>query len=530
MKVLSSAAMKEADRRTMEDMGLPGAVLMETAGLRVAEFIFSIHPEPCHVVVIAGPGNNGGDGLVTARLLYKAGYKVELWSTVKAGAYRGDAAVSEKYLSRISFPVRRVATSRDLERFSIELSGADLVIDAMLGTGLNRDVEGLIADLIHVVNESDVPVLSVDAPSGLNTDTGQVMGSAVRADWTVTFACPKWGLLLLPGAALTGELVVADINIPDLLIEDAPVELLTAAEIKSCLPDRAFDAHKGTMGRVLIVSGSPGMSGAAMLAAESALRGGAGLSYLAAPESVCPALESKLVEVITIALPELSPGIISPAAVDKIIELAGNCDAVAVGPGLNPGEETAEILNKLIQLCPVPVILDAGALAVLRGNMQILRSARHLPLVTPHPGEMARLAGMKTGQVQFSRLETSINFARLWNCIVILKGANTIIATPKGKAFINPTGGPALSTAGTGDLLTGLIASFIAQGISPERASAAAAFIHGLAGDLLPGRRGHMAGDVLDNYGAAFHFLETDQAEAGYINPFLKKVRPLPRK
>jgi ADP-dependent NAD(P)H-hydrate dehydratase / NAD(P)H-hydrate epimerase len=525
MKILSSEAMQAYDRKTIEEFGLPGAVLMEAAGARVAEFVRARLPDLSKVVVIAGPGNNGGDGMVIARLLSKAGYKVSLWSTVRPGAYRGEAAVFEKYLIKTEFPLQRLNSSEELELFKLDLKNADLLIDALLGTGINREVEGLVADILEAVNSSGVPVLAVDIPSGINADNGAVMGNAIRARWTLTFAFPKLGLLLQPGASLAGEIIVGEIYVPAQLAAEIKVELLTPSLIRNLMPPRPPDAHKGSLGRTMIIAGSPGMTGAAVLTAESALRGGSGLVYLAAPESVCPVLESKLVEVIIIPLPESSPGIISPDAADLVIAKTKECDALAIGPGLDTGEETAELINRLVQLSPVPLVLDAGALTALGQSMNMLRSARFIPVVTPHPGEMARLAGVSAKQVQSSRLEIALKNANFWNCNIILKGANSVIATPAGDAAINPTGSVTLATAGSGDLLTGLITSLIAQGISPERAAMAGAYIHGLAGDLLPPGRGYSARDILGQYAEAFKLLETvDLVLPG--NPFLSKLRP----
>jgi ADP-dependent NAD(P)H-hydrate dehydratase / NAD(P)H-hydrate epimerase len=526
MKIISSASMKEYDRKTIELYGLPGIVLMETAAFRVFEFIKALPQKPSKVVVLSGPGNNGGDGLVVARLLLLAGYQVSLWSTVKPGAYRGDAAINEKYLLKRNYTINRLTGKAELELFKNDLDHAGLLVDALLGTGIDREVEGLIADLIKTVNGSDLPVLAVDIPSGVNADNGSIMGSAVQANWTVTFAFLKKGLLLYPGAGLAGEIFVAEINIPNQLAEKDKISLLTPSFIRQSLPVRLPDAHKGSLGRTLLVAGSAGMTGAAVLAAESALTSGSGLVYLAAPASICAALEAKLIEVIVIPLPEKTPGMISPDAASMIIEKANSCNAMAVGPGLDTGEATAELLFKLVQLSPVPLVIDAGALNALGRNKTILRSARHLPLITPHPGEMARLAGVSTKQVQVSRLEIALKNAAFWNCYIILKGANSIVATPDGQAAINPTGNVALATAGSGDLLTGMVTSLIAQGMSTEKAAMAGTYIHGLAGDHLPAGRGYCARDILNRYAEAFSCLDT--ADLKYFgNPCLSRVRPL---
>ncbi len=525
MKILSGAAIREADRRTIEEYGLPGAVLMETAGLRVAEFIYTRLKRESPIVILAGPGNNGGDGFVIARLLKRAGLDVSVWSTNKQGIYRGDAAINEKYYLKEGYIVKRLVSQVDLDQFKQELQGTGLIVDALLGTGADREVTGLTAEVIQAVNMAPASVISVDIPSGVNADTGELLGCAVKADWTVTFACPKLGLMFYPGAGQVGEIIIADINMPESLMDKANVELLTLPLIRSYFTQRPGDAHKGSLGRALIVAGSPGMTGAAVLTAEAALKGGCGLVYLAAPESICPALEAKLVEVIVVPLPESGPGIISPAATNQIIEKANDCDVLAIGPGLDKGEMTAELIYKLVQLSPVPLVLDAGALAALGSDMNMLRAARHLPVLTPHPGEMARLAGISTKQVQSRRLEIAQKNAGFWNCNIILKGPNTVIANPKGQAAINPTGNVSLATAGSGDLLTGLIASFIAQGMASENAARAGAFVHGLAGDLLPPGRGHSALDVLARFREAFELLEQTEDHC-FGNPYLVSVKP----
>ncbi len=526
MKVLSTAAMREADRRTIEELGLPGPVLMETAAMRVAEVVFGLGLGPGRVVVAAGPGNNGGDGLAAARLLTSGGLDVSLWSSVAPGGYNGDAAVHEGFLKRCGFPISRIGEAGGPARFKAELPGAVLVIDALLGSGVNRPVEGPAAELITAINESGAPVLAVDLPSGVHADSGAVMGCAVQARWTVTLASPKRGLLLYPGAARAGEVIIGDIHIPHFLIEAEPAELLSAFMVQALLPERSADLHKGSAGRVLVVAGSKGMSGAAALAARAALHGGTGLVYLAAPKSICPALEAKLVEVILVELPEAAPGVVDPKAAEHVLERAGTCGAVAVGPGLTPAEETRSLVEALIRRCPVPLVLDAGALSAITGDPAILRQARQMPVITPHAGEMGRLIGMEAEAVQSMRCQTALKAADAWRCAVVLKGANSLIALPGGRLFFNPTGGPALATAGSGDLLTGLIAALIAQGLCPADAARVGPFIHGLAGDLAGPGRGSTAGDILDLFPEAFRSVKRAAAAASPWGPFLTPLKP----
>ncbi len=524
MKVLNSTAMKEADRKTIEELGLPGAVLMETAAIRTVELIRHKLPRAKRFAVLAGPGNNGGDGLAIGRLLINAGMSGSLWSTVKPGEYRGDAGINEHFLERSSYRINRLGEREKLDQLREELKHTDFVVDALLGIGVDRNVEGLFAELIENVNSAGLPVVSVDIPSGVNADSGALMGCAVQADWTVTFAFPKPGLLCFEGAEKAGEVYVGQINIPPALVENEPVDLLTSGRIMALLPPWKKSFHKGSLGRVMIVAGSPGMTGAAIMAAESALMGGAGLVYLAVPQSLESSVSARLVEVITISLAETGSGIISPAAAETILGKAGHCDALAVGPGLDPGGDTAKLLEQVIVSSPVPLVIDAGALDALKGRPELLKEAKYPVVITPHPGEMARLSGLSVRDVQENRLEVALDHARKWGVYLLLKGFNTIIASPDGKAAINPTGGPALATAGSGDLLTGLIASFLAQGLEAENAARAGAFIHGLAGDLVPEGRGHMAREVMHNYKQAFQSLE-EAEDSRFINPYLAGIR-----
>lgn len=533
MKVLTAAAMREADRRTMEELGLPGIVLMENAAMRVVEAVFSLGRNFSRVLIAAGPGNNGGDGLAAARLLRQAGRQVSLWTTVPPGRYRGDAAVNYEFLRHSGFPIKHILDYEAQGDLRADLESADLAIDALFGTGLGRPVEGLSAAVIGALNGAAVPVLAVDLPSGVEADSGRVMGSAVQAQWTVSLAFPKPGLLQHPGAGLAGEVMVGAIGIPPVLTGEAKTEVAAAKRITELLGPRPRDSHKGSFGRVLVVAGSTGMSGAAALASAAALRGGAGLVYLAAPASICPALEARLSEVIALPLPESAPGVIDPRAAGTLLERAARCAVLAVGPGLEPREETAALLKQLLQRTPVPLVLDAGALAALslffpeKERRVLLRGAGPPVVLTPHPGEMAALTGLDVARIQQDRPAAASRFAGEWGCFLVLKGAGTVSAAPGGELCFNPTGGPALATAGTGDLLTGLLASLIAQGLPPFEASFAAAYIHGLAGDLLPEERGYRAGDILERFPEAFWRLRREAEAPFHRGPFLRRIRPV---
>ena len=334
MKLLTAAAMKELDRRVIQELGLPGVVLMENAGMRVVEVILKMQPAPARICVVAGPGNNGGDGLVIARQLQRAGREVSLLVFARPEKYPPESAENYRYLRNTGFPLRHIMEEKDLDWLSRELRSADLVVDALLGVGLQRPLEGLAAGIVRAVNESGVPVLAVDIPSGVCADTGALLGEAVKARWTVTMAYPKRGLLLYPGAEAAGEVIVGDIHFPPELATAEKTEVITAEKVRRMLPERPLDGHKGSMGRVLLVAGSPGLSGAAVLAGEAALRGGAGLVYVGTAASGQPLLEGKLREVISFPLPEESPGVLGPSAAGEILEKARQVRVLAMGPGI----------------------------------------------------------------------------------------------------------------------------------------------------------------------------------------------------
>lgn len=531
MRLLSAEGVREADRRAMENAGIPGVILMENAAMRVTEAILSLDPLPQKVVILAGPGNNGGDGLVVARHLQALGTEVEVFCTAPAEKYRGDARTNLDILLKRGFPVQYILDEESLEELKPGLERADLVVDALLGTGTSRPVEGRLASIIRLVNASGAPVLAVDIPSGIHADTGQVLGLAVQADWTVTFAFPKKGLLLFPGAEYSGRTTVGEIYIPE---EETPcerVEIITPSQVEELLPPRPRNAHKGTFGKTLIVAGSPGMTGAAVLTAESALKGGAGLVYLAAAPGLRSLLDHHLVEAITLEMPpeENSREIISSRAAESILSLAEGCSVLALGPGLPPDDNTYRLLENLLPSCPVPLILDAGALAALSRDPLLLHRAASPVAITPHPGEASRLLHLDQQEIVDNRLEISRRMAEDWGVVTVLKGSPTVVSLPDGSSLVNSTGGPSLSTAGTGDLLTGLMAALVSQGSPLHDAACCGVFLHGLAGDIASreGRgRGLKAGDILQSFPAAFATVENRLWLPPAFGPFHREITP----
>jgi len=534
MKIVSGEKMGEIDREAMRTFGIPGIVLMENAGLQVVNLVNKICPAKKRgkILIFCGRGNNGGDGFVISRHLHRQGYNVETWALGHLEEYKGDAALNYNILLKSGYAVNRVAEKNPFAAVG-DLTTEDLIIDALLGTGLRRQVDGAVAEIISAINSSKARVLSVDVPSGVSADTGEVMGVAVKADYTVTFALPKRGLLLFPGAEHCGVLLVADIGIPQQLLSQAEIKenLITGAYVSSHLPSRKLDGHKGSAGRVLILAGSPGMSGAAALAGEAALRAGAGLVYVGTAAQLRAVLEAKLKEVIVLGFPDDGRGHLTAQGIEEIVFWARGCQALALGPGLQGDKKTLSLIKKLAGEISIPMVIDAGGLTALSCEPNLLEEVHPPFILTPHPGEMARLLGTDTVQVQKDRWGLAARQAVAWQVVLLLKGAYSVIATPEGEIYINPTGNPVLSTAGTGDLLTGLTAALVAQGLPADKAAVCGAYLHGLAADLLvahKGARGFIAGDILEFFPAALEeiarFSPPDPGELFPVKPLSLKI------
>jgi ADP-dependent NAD(P)H-hydrate dehydratase / NAD(P)H-hydrate epimerase len=501
--------MREADRRTIEDVGIPSIVLMENAGRQVVAAMEAIHSDLAerHVAVLCGRGNNGGDGFVVARTLAQRDVDVAVFLLGRVAEVHGDARVNLEALGRIGVTVVEVADSSAWELHFSEVGDCTLIVDAIFGTGLNAPVTGLIESVIADINASGIPVVAVDLPSGLLADSADPIGPSIEADVTVTLAAPKLPLVLPPGELRAGDIVIADIGIPGAVVEglDGPrIELLTRAAMRSLIPVRAADSHKGDYGRVLVVAGSRGKTGAAHLSALAALRTGAGLVTVATPASCQPVVAIMAPEYMTEALAETGEGL-DPEAVERILDLAR--DVVAVGPGLGTASGTREFVKGLVDRAAAPLVVDADALNAFAGDPDRLtgKEGRDV-IITPHPGEMGRLVGMSADEVQASRVEIARNFAVAHHLYVVLKGHRTLVATPDEKVFINPTGNPGMATGGTGDVLTGMIAGLLAQMLDAEAACRLGVYVHGVAGDLATAERGEMgmiASDLIDRIGAA---------------------------
>jgi NAD(P)H-hydrate epimerase len=502
--------MRAIDAKAVENYRIPGVVLMENAGVSVARCSAELlqGARDKRICIFTGKGNNGGDGYVAARHLHNWGGRVKVFLIgAKKNDIGGDAGINLEIVEEMGIEILEIMSDRDWDKIGVAITFADCLIDAMLGTGFYGELTKDFAKAVEVINQSGKPVVAVDIPSGVEADTGQVRTSAVRADKTVTFGLYKPGLLLHPGAGCAGEVILADIGLPVELLQSPSIKqnLVISDNIRTMLPVRSADAHKGSAGRVLIIAGSRGLTGAAALTSMAALRAGAGLVTLGVAETLHDIMEVKLTEVMTCPLPGNKDGFLEEAAAEPVLELARRSNVLAIGPGLGAKDATAKAIKEIIIRAEVPLVVDADALNALAGCMDILQQSPALAVVTPHPGEMARLIGMTAGQVNSDRINIAREFAVRWDSIVVLKGAPTITAFPDGEIFVNSSGNAGMATGGTGDVLTGVIASFIAQGLSSHDAAVAGVYIHGLAGDITAkqGASGLVAGDLLHKLPAA---------------------------
>ncbi len=501
MRVVFPDEMAALDRAAMHS-GIPSLQLMERAGKHVAEQARDMVGLCAgkRVVVVAGRGNNGGDGLVAARYLSSWGAETLTVILGEASGLRPDAAVNHRRLVEAGCEVAGVEDG--LPRLAGERF--DLAIDAVFGIGFHGKAEGEHARAIEAINGGGAPVLAVDVPSGMDAATGSVEGPAVRAARTVTFAWPKVGHYLFPGAELVGELVVVDIGIPESLLEAAvKSDIVTTeeAEVAAMLPRRRPDAHKGECGRLLVVAGSEGMTGAAALCARSAMRAGAGVVTLGIPRSLNPVMEVKLTEVMTLPLPE-QDGHLAEEALEVVLERLDGYDALALGPGLGTAASTARVVGELLRRARKPLVLDADGINCAAAQPGALEEREWPTLITPHPGELGRLLGMEAREVQRSRLQCAARAAEMFGCAVALKGAYSLIASPRESLHINPFALPAMATAGSGDVLTGCAAAFLSQGLDPGRAGICGVYVHARAAELaanMTGAVGMLAGDIVSH-------------------------------
>ncbi|MBI9076734.1 MAG: NAD(P)H-hydrate dehydratase [Desulfatibacillum sp.] len=504
MYLVTAEEMREMDRRTIEEFGIPGRVLMENAG-RGATDILCSHVQDIRkkrVAVVCGKGNNGGDGFVIARCLADRGVHVVVFLLAQARELQGDAKANLDLIRKMGLPLVEIA---DLDTFLEKRTSMqiyDVWVDAILGTGLSSPVTGLYGDVIQYINYTTGFVFAVDIASGLFADTGQC-GMCIKADATAAFGFAKVGQAVMPGAGLTGELHVVDIGIPKSVAKNVGAKhRLVSPRLLGPALIRPDHIHKGDLGHLLVVAGSPGKTGAAAMAAMSAMRAGTGLVTLAGPKTLCPIFEGQVIEAMTAPLAETQDGSVAENALDAIYKLLAGKTALAIGPGLGTHDETGKVVEALILGCPVPLIADADALNLIAEDPNILKKARSPIVLTPHPGEMARLAKTSTGEIQQDRMGWARKFAMEFKVHLVLKGARTIVAHPDGMVCINPTGNPGMASGGMGDVLTGLIGGFLSQGLGPERSARLGVYVHGAAADLLAKNVapvGYLATDVMNS-------------------------------
>lgn len=516
MRVLTAAEMRAFDRAAIEELGVPGMVLMENAAIGVADAIGERYPAASRVAIFCGPGNNGGDGFALARHLLTRGYQVNAFAVGDPGEAAGDASTQRAVCARLAISISPVSDAETLAAALAIAGDADLVVDALFGTGLSRPLAGLFADAVEGINTLAMPRLAVDLPSGLDASTAAVPGPVVRAHLTVTFAAPKVAHVLPPASDWVGELAVTDLGVPlELPASDAPgLELLEVEEAAALLLPRPADGHKGTFGHLLIVAGGPGKAGAAVLCARAAVRAGAGLVTVATAAEVLAQVSAGSIESMTLPLP-YGPGGLDNDAVVAILAAAKGKDALAVGPGLGTDRGTAAAVRALLSRCELPVVLDADGINAFAGRPGELRARQAPTLITPHPGEAARLLEAPVGELERDRLAAVRRLAAETGCTVVLKGKPTLIATPSGDVSIGTTGNVVLASGGTGDVLTGILAGLLAQGYEPLAAAQLGVTLHGLAGDQwvgAHGERGFAAADLIDILPAAFAALAGREA------------------
>ena len=506
MQIVTASEMQRMDRETIEIFGLPGRVLMENAGRGVIDVMIRTFPDirDHHVGIVAGRGNNGGDGFVIARYLNGMGVAVTVYLLAERTSVKGDAAANLELLSALNVPVVEILGPAALERHRTDICHHHIWVDALLGTGLNADVTGLFRDVIELVNSLKRPVISVDIPSGLHADIGRICGVCIQAHTTVTFGFPKIGHILYPGATLTGRLETIDIGIPPHIARNVNPrhQVITPESIACSFPRRSPTSHKGTAGHVLVVAGSTGKAGAAAMSGLGALRSGAGLVTLAIPESLNVIIQSQIPEIMTVPLDGRKKGCWDESLITAVREEFAGKKCLAMGPGIGTSAGTRQFVLDLLDNLPIPLVLDADGLNCIADRLDILKKLHAPAILTPHPGEMSRLTGTSVSDIQADRIGIARNFSVTHGVHLVLKGARTVVAHPDGRVFINLTANPGMGTGGMGDVLTGVIAGLLAQGLGPEAAAHVGVYLHGNAANVLTQSQG------------PFGFLATEVAEA----------------
>ncbi len=513
MRLVSAQQMRAIDRRAIEKIGIPGLELMENAGRGIAHFIkdiFNGETKGRRIVIFCGRGNNGGDGYVVARYLHSWGATVHVFLLCERSQVEGDALANLQKIEQVGIRITGLGAQDALPIFS----GTDLIVDGIFGTGFRGQIEPTIARVIDCLNSGSIPILAIDTPSGLDNDTGAVAGTCIKAAYTATLALPKVGQYFYPGRGYCGQIKVIDIGMPSEAISDEEmlVNLTSSGEVKQMIPDRGPTSHKGDCGKLLIIAGSVGLTGAATLAAEAAIKSGSGLVTVGAPKSLNDILEVKLTEAMTKPLPEIkNRRCLALRSHGVILEAITTADALCLGPGVGRHHETMELFRRLIAKLDKRAILDADGLFAFSGKPELLRECPADLVLTPHAGEFARLCGKSVEEIQADRLGSVTAFAKEIGKVMLLKGAPTLVASPDGRVFVNPTGNAGMATGGSGDVLTGVIGALLALGIAGLDAAVCGAYMHGLAGDLAQksiGTFGMVASDIANALPKAFRIIK----------------------
>lgn len=495
MKVVTSQEMAKIDNLTIEKYGIPPFVLMERAALSVSNHVIKECPD--NLIILAGPGNNGGDGVAVGRILSSKIKDIKIFQIFSDEKLSSECKFQIEIAKKFKVSILKgYPTKKDLQETQV-------IVDALFGTGLTRNIEGELVDFIKLLNSLYRNVIAIDIPSGISSDSGEVLGEAIKAKKTISFGLPKRGHILYPGKGYVGELIVEDIGFPEELTEseDLRVNLVTKNFARKIIPERPAYSHKGKYGHVLVVAGSVGKTGAALMTAKSALRTGSGLVTLAIPAALKVVFQSNVLEEMILPL-QCNTKTLSKESAEQIISFVNEkADSVAFGPGVGINEDTEEILKNLLMNCSVPIVIDADGITLLSKEKEILRNAKAKTVITPHPGELSRLIGISVKDIEKQRIDIAMDVAKELNTIVVLKGVPTVISDGE-QVFVNTTGNPGMSTGGSGDVLTGMISSLIGQGVDVFYASILGVYLHGLSGDIGASGKGYhglIARDIIEN-------------------------------
>ncbi|MCX6825871.1 MAG: NAD(P)H-hydrate dehydratase [candidate division Zixibacteria bacterium] len=513
MKLVTAQLMQAIDRETIEKRHIPGPELMERAGRSIAEKICNdifVNPEKKRVALFCGKGNNGGDGFVVGRYLHQYGCQVLIYYLGPAENLSPDAKLNYDRAAALHIKTKDIRSNIDLPA---EIS-ADYIVDAIFGTGFTGVPKGLLSDVIEYINHQELPIISIDCPSGLNVDSGQHEGTVIQADYTYCLALPKAGLFYSPGRELAGMINIVSIEIPADVVASFNINenLITPEMVNSLLPKRKPDGHKGDFGKLFILAGSTGLTGAAVLSAMASVRSGLGLVTVGCPSSLNHILEMKLTEPMTYPLPDIGKkGALALRGLGEIKKKISESNAVVIGPGIGCHHETGELVRRLVASLDKPTLIDADGLNAFEKNKTSLLGKHPKLVLSPHPGEFQRLIDEVLPENHIDRYKLAGEYAHKYNAVIILKGSPSIVADTDGALYLNPTGNDGMATGGTGDVLSGIIGSLLAQGVTPLNSALGAVFLHGLSGDLAAaeyGRRSLIAGDLIDYLPEAFKTIQ----------------------